>query len=105
MSRTKKGSKPSGFDFGSRYNCNKNYAVGIGKTPKKLANKERRKMLKIKDLINNVCNFYNIKIDGAYEEGVKSFNDGVDISDCPYKDEINSQEWKHGWVDAYVETK
>lgn len=42
MSRTKKGSKGSGYDFGARYNCDKGYCAGIGKTPKNLADSERR---------------------------------------------------------------
>lgn len=46
MSDTKKGSKPLGYDFGSKYDCDKGYCAGIGSVPKKLANKERRKVAK-----------------------------------------------------------
>lgn len=42
MSRTKKGSKGCGYDFGAKYNCDKGYSGGIGKTPKDLADIERR---------------------------------------------------------------
>lgn len=42
MSRTKKGSKPPGFDFGSRLNCDKHYSGSYGPYSKYLARKERR---------------------------------------------------------------
>lgn len=42
MSRTKKGSKGAGYDFGAKYKCDKGYCAGVGKKPKDLADVERR---------------------------------------------------------------
>ena len=42
MSRTKKGKKVAGYDFGARLNCDKGYSAGTGKVPKDRANSERR---------------------------------------------------------------
>jgi hypothetical protein len=42
MSRTRKGSKSPGCDFGSRYRYNRCYGAGTGPFPKKMAAKERR---------------------------------------------------------------
>ena len=36
----------TGVDFGSRYNCNKNYIGGTGKAAKKAAHKEMRAIKK-----------------------------------------------------------
>ena len=36
----------TGVDFGSRYNCNKNYIGGTGKAAKKAAHKEMRNIKK-----------------------------------------------------------
>ena len=42
MSRTKKGKKSIGYDFGARLNCDKGYNARTGKVPKDRANSERR---------------------------------------------------------------
>ena len=42
MSRTKKGSKAPGYDFGAKYSCDHRYGAGKGKVPKDLADSERR---------------------------------------------------------------
>jgi hypothetical protein len=42
MSRTKKGSKPPGYDMGGRYDCDKGYSRSNGKLSKNLADSERR---------------------------------------------------------------
>lgn len=42
MSRTRKGAKGAGYDYGSRYECDKHYSGGVGKFPKQLAASERR---------------------------------------------------------------
>ena len=55
MSRTKKGSKGAGYDFGAKYKCDKGYGAGTGKTPKDLADSERRNQSKkiIKQELND----------------------------------------------------
>jgi len=42
MSRTKRGSKAPGHDFGARYQWNKGYCAGYGKVAKRIAASERR---------------------------------------------------------------
>lgn len=42
MSRSFKGSKPAGMDFGKKYKCDRKYSGGTGELPKDLANSERR---------------------------------------------------------------
>lgn len=42
MSRTRKGSKPCGMEFGKRYRCDKYWRAGIGAYAKWKANMERR---------------------------------------------------------------
>ena len=65
MSRTIKGSKACGHDFGMRYKCDKFWSGGTGKVPKNLAHSEMRnegKMLSREGSIlenalkdNNLC--------------------------------------------------
>ena len=42
----------------------------------------------------------------AYQLGVSAYENGDDILLCPYNrlDE-QSDEWQHGWMDAYIEDK
>ena len=55
MSRTKKGKRPCGDDFGARYSCDKHYLGMTGKVPKDSANSERRKDGKIQIRKENEC--------------------------------------------------
>lgn len=54
MSRTIKGAKPPGNDFGKRYRCDKHWASGDGVIPKDMADSERRS--DSKDLIRDELN-------------------------------------------------
>lgn len=58
MSNTRRGNKPPGLDFWSKYRCNRHGASGCGRVAKGLARSERRNTSKhiikeeLKDLIN-----------------------------------------------------
>lgn len=70
MSRTIKGAKPPGNDFGKRYRCDKHWASGDGVIPKDMADSERRSDSKalIKEELENI-----VEVDDALHERV----------DCP----------------------
>lgn len=42
MSRSQKGGKQCGTDFGAKYRCDRRYNAGTGRGPKDQANSERR---------------------------------------------------------------
>jgi hypothetical protein len=46
MSRSIKGSKGGGYDYGARYAYNRHYSGGVGKIPKQMATSERRNLSK-----------------------------------------------------------
>jgi ribosome modulation factor len=47
-----------------------------------------------------------MKVSDAYLLGCEAFLRGDDISLCPYDEsDAQSDEWKHGWMDEYVESK
>lgn len=47
MSRTIRGSKGCGHDFGAKYKCDKHWSGGTGKVPKALAHSEMRNTGKV----------------------------------------------------------